>query len=279
MLGKEIITDPACWQLIMELSDDSLQVMAFSPFEQHEMIYERIESPEPKLSRLRKLEDAVYDNPLLLSEFRRVTVLCDTTRFMALPDFAGSDNVSGVAAFRYLFPGGPDGARGEVLFSELPELNMSIAYEVDASVAGFLRRTFPCVRFEHPLVPLCRYFKSRHRGRSYGKTLVNINGRRLDIVTLGNNAPLMVNSFRFREPMDAVYYILSSRKSLKLADTDEIIIGGDRMTRAQMTPVLRRYVRYVMPAIFPSVMFRAGRASLSAPFEMILLPMVSDSLK
>ena len=50
--------------------------------------------------------------------------------------------------------------------------------------------------------------------------------------------------------MDAVYYILAARKSLGLADIDEIIIGGDRLTRAQVTPVLRRYVRYVMPAIF-----------------------------
>ena len=77
--------------------------------------------------------------------------------------------------------------------------------------------------------------------------------------------------------MDAVYYILASREALRLPDTDEILIAGDRMLRAEITPVLRRYVRYVMPAIFPSVMFRAGKASLSAPLEMILAPIAYGS--
>ena len=77
--------------------------------------------------------------------------------------------------------------------------------------------------------------------------------------------------------MDAVYYILASRENLRLPDTDEIMISGDRTTRAAITPVLRRYVRYVMPAIFPSVMFRAGRASLSAPFELIVAPLVAPA--
>jgi hypothetical protein len=55
---------------------------------------------------------------------------------------------------------------------------------------------------------------------------------------------------------------------------DEIILAGDPASRAALSPLLRRYVRYVMPAIFPSTMFRAGRAALRTPFELVVAPLV-----
>jgi hypothetical protein len=73
--------------------------------------------------------------------------------------------------------------------------------------------------------------------------------------------------------MDALYFILSTRQQLLMRDSDEVVVAGDRVARAALTPLLRRYVRYVMPAIYPSVMFRAGKASLSAPLEMVLAPL------
>ncbi len=48
------------------------------------------------------------------------------------------------------------------------------------------------------------------------------------------------------------------------------LVSGEILAAA---PVLRRFVRYVMPAIFASTMFRAGRAALRTPFEMIVAPL------
>ncbi len=62
------------------------------------------------------------------------------------------------------------------------------------------------------------------------------------------------------------------RQALELRQTDEIIIAGDSRRRAAITPLLRRYVSYVMPAIFPAELFRAGRAVLSCPFETAITP-------
>ena len=276
MLGKDMITDPMRWQLVMELSADALQVVAFTPYEHQAMIYDSIGLDKALPTELKQVENAVYDNPMLLGDFGRVTVLCDTLRFLVIPDLVAADEDVAVAAFRRVFPDNRCESRGEVIVSRFPDMQLAVAFEISSDVSSFLRRTFPSVAITHPLIPLCAYFRSKHRTRGYGKMLVNLGHGRLDVVILGDSAPLLVNSYRFREPMDAVYYILAARKTLRLSDTDEIIIGGDRMLRAQVTPVLRRYVRYVMPAIFPSVMFKAGRASLSAPFEMVLSPLTDD---
>lgn len=270
------MTDRLTRQLVLELSDSCLRVVAVMPDEvlsegDGGIAYREISFGNSRDGLLKRVEDAVYGDPLILEDFGRVTVLCDTRRVMVLPDFVSPGSEAAEAAFRRFFPGClPDGDRGEMMFSKVGAMDMTVAFEMPRDVVCFLRRTFPCVRIDHPLVPLCRYFRGKYRTRCYGKTFVNLFGDRLDVVTLGDNAPLMVNSFLFREPMDAVYYILAARQSLHLADSDEIIIGGDRLARARITPVLRRYVRYVMPAIFPAVMLKSGREALSAPFEMVL---------
>lgn len=270
-LGTDLIQQPHTWQLLMEVGPTALAVVAFSPMEHHSMLYESIPYDEAAPTPLRRLEDAVYDNPLLLADFARITVLYDTPRFLPLPLMPEDD---AVAMFRRVFPTDTSLPPSRVLVTDIETMNLTIAFEIPTDILGFIRRTFPSVHIEHHLAPLCRYFKVKHSGRPHGKTLVNLRGNRLDIVTLGHEAPLMVNSFRFDTPLDAAYYILSARQRLSLPPTDEIMIAGDRATRAAITPTLRRYARYVMPAIFPSAMFRAGRASLSAPFELIVAPLI-----
>ena len=104
--------------------------------------------------------------------------------------------------------------------------------------------------------------------------LVSFDGPRMDLLVLGSGgAPLALRSFPFREPLDAVYYIMGVRQALGLPDYEEIMIGGDAAMRASVTPVLREYVRYVMPAIFPGAMLRVGREALRAPFGLVLSPL------
>lgn len=270
MLGKDLIDSPRMWQLVLEARASALSVMAFSPYEDHALIYKDIALDMSASSPLRALEDAVYDNPMLLLDFESIRVFYDTERMAAIPVLA-ADSAS--ACLQRMFS--PSETRCEVIVSIVDGMDAAVAFEISSDILGFLRRTFHNASIGHPLASVAAYFGAKHTSRPYGKTLVNITGNRLDVVTLGNGTPLMLNSFRFVAPMDAVYYILASRNSLQLRDTDEIMIAGDREMRSAVAPVLRRYVRYVMPAIFPSAMLRAGKDSLSAPFEMVVAPMLN----
>lgn len=257
------------WQLLMEANSRELVAVAFSPYENHSMVYRTIPFAPDVSTPLRQLEDAVYENSFLLSDYSRTTMLYDSERVAALPDSPDEELLTRL--FRAVYPA--TGVPSKIIISHIADQRVAVCCEVDAAVCNFITRTFPGISIEHPLAPLCRYFRAKYPLRRRGKTLVNMRGKRLDIITLGDEAPLTVASHRIECAMDAVYYILASREALRLPDTDEIFIAGDRTLRAEVTPVLRRYVRYVMPAIFPSVMFRAGKASLSAPFELIVAPL------
>jgi len=61
------------------------------------------------------------------------------------------------------------------------------------------------------------------------------------------------------------------------SSTDEMQLTGSREVRAQMSPLLRRYVKYVMPAIYPAEAMRLGRNAMQAPLELILLALLCES--
>lgn len=273
MLDKDMIREPQLWQLVLEVSASGLHVMAYTPLEEFSLISEFLPYDPAAVSPLRALEDVVYENPLLTQGFSRVTVLYDTQRFLLLPGFVDTAPEA-EALLRLSLPPGDGGGNSEIIVNDLPSLDSRLAFEVDSDTLGFLRRTFFNATLLHPLVPTSLYFKSKYPLRARGKMFVNLRGGKTDLLVLGDGAPLLLNSFGVREPIDSVYFCLNARQSLCLAHTDEIIIAGPNSERMAVTALLRRYVRYVMPAIFPSTMFRAGRAALSTPFEIIVTPLI-----
>lgn len=271
MLDKDMIKEPHMWQLVMEPGPHALSVLLFSPIEHHSLIYEEIPL-EKGVTPLRAFQEAIYANPLLLADFRQVTILLPATRFMAIPDLLTAPSQR-EEIFRKAFPAPEADGPEEILAEDLPGLRATMLTAIGREQLGFMRRTFNNPRVSHAVTPLALYFKAKHPTRPRGKMIANLRQGRCDVVILGDMAPLVINSFPVRDPMDAVYYIMACRQGAGLSPTDEIILAGGNPSRGAVTPVLRRFIRYVMPAIFPSTMFRAGRAALRTPFEMIVAPL------
>lgn len=279
MLDKEMIKDPRMWQLVLEPTADSLWVMAFSPID-HLLISRRLPLEASKLSTAltalsnKALEEVIYDNPLLLSDFRKVSILMPAERFIVVPDLL--DDSMAADALHKLYPSACDSDGSlELLIDELPGMKARMVYELPSATAGFLRRTFSHPSIFHTLTPTALFFHAKHPNPPRGKMMVNLRENRLDLVALAEDTPLLLNSFPIRDPMDAVYHIMAVREKFRIPADREIILAGNTDERAAVSPILRRFVRYVMPAIFPSAMLRAGRAALRTPFEMVVLPLLT----
>lgn len=275
MLDKEMIKDPRGWQLVIEAGVDTLSVMMFSHREHQSLIYREIPLARDT-SPLRAFQDAVYDNPLLLGDFGRTTLLIPSRRVVVTPDILDDD--SRRETYLSAFPPATADTPEEMITETLPDLHTVITMGVDREFVGFARRTFNNPALRHPLTPTALYFKSKHPGAARGKMIANLRPDRCDIVMLGEHAPQVINSYPTRDPMDALYYIMACRQVYGLLPSDELILAGDTATRAAVTPQLRRFIRYVIPAILPASMFRAGRDALRAPFEVTVTPLTGQQL-
>ncbi len=267
-LSRDLISEPQLWRLELRIGKDALHVVLFCTVEDNSLIYREISLDKAATDRLKALEDAVYENPLLLADFAKVDCVVETDCFTIVPASINSDEVREKIMAKMF-----DGFDGEIVANDLPGQNATILLGLDAEMAGFLRRTFNNPRIYHHLAPLCRYFHSKSRLGNTGKMYAYMRHDRMDLMAFGKDTLLLANTFIYRDPMDAVYYILSCRKMLGFGSGDEMFLSGDNASREAIAPVLRKYIGCVMPVIFPSSMFKAGKDSMNAPFDLIVLPL------
>lgn len=266
-LTPDMVTSPEHWNLSMRIGDSVLDVLLFSPYENNSLIYSSITLNDAAASPLEALQEAVYDNPLLLNDFKSITAIVETPRSMLIPSEV--DNIDDREAL--LLALYPDAIDSRIVINETGGKATFIS-AVDQSLASFLERTFFNINICHNLSPLCRYFLASAKRSNTRRIYANLRPGAIDVVAVEKGNLLMANTFKSSCPTDTLYYILAVLKSLGIDSADaELMVSGDTATREATVPLLRDYVGSVMPVIFPSAMFKAGKDALKAPFDLIVL--------
>lgn len=266
-LDKESVADTTICNMMMRVGADRVDVVVYSVVADNTLLYRSCPFTPP-MQGIKGLEDVVYDNPLLLGEFRKTYILVDTPDYVMLPD--GLDEPAAREAFMALHPG----YDGTVCHADTATRNASVAYGLGHDLHGFISRTFPTTVVTPHIVPLVRYFASKPGRGNSRRMICNFRPSAVDVIVIDGNSLLQANTVSFRTPMDAVYYILACRSAHGLDPYgDEVLLSGDQSLREEVTPVLRTYISRVMPAIFPPQMFRAGKESMRAPFDLIVTPL------
>lgn len=248
----------------------AIEVVLYSTVEDNSMIHTRIALDPSSTDYMAAVEEAFYANPLLVNGmFDRVDCLIDTPHYQTVPAAADADTLGMLA-------GALTGTE-DVMTDSLGEDRQMLMYAADGKLTSFLYRTFTNPSVNHRLSPLVRYFRSQSRLGNSGKMYAHFTGRGVDLIVYGRETVEYVNSFVCREPVDAVYYIMAVRRLCGLSDvSDELILSGDAEMRKAAMPLLRRFVAAVMPAIFPSSLYRMGKNALTAPFNMVVLQLTES---
>ena len=268
-LGKDLIKNPRLWRLALRISDSKVHIVLFCTIEDNSLIYREINLDPAAQSLQKAIEEVIYDNPLLLSDFERIDCIMESDKFTIIPSEINDSDLQ-TKIFSETFTS----FEGEIISNPLKELNATILMGVQKELANFLRRTFNNPQILLHLTPLCAYFNRKSRLGNTGKMYAYIHNNHLDLLAFGKESLRLANTFSFRDPMDCIYYILACRDLLRLdSGSDEMLIAGDNSVRETITPILREYLAYVMPVIFPSAMFKAGKDALNAPFDLIVLPL------
>ncbi len=268
-LQPSLVPHPRHSRLALRLCNDYIDVVVISCVEDNSLIWHRIKLDPAAESPVKALEDAIYQNPMLLVDFSAIDILIDSKRRMVFPaDQADPDNINRV--FAELYPE----LKFEIVTSTVYTDGTVVAIADDEERIKFLRRTFNNPRIADRIAPLCQYFGIKNRLGNAGKFHVHLSQNSIDIIAFGTEGLLMANTFESDNVNDDLYYILAAARALSFDNSnDQMLLSGDTARREELIPLLRQYVGYVMPVIFPSAMFKAGKDSLSAPFELITIPL------
>lgn len=273
-LDKDSISQPELWKLALTVSTDRMDVALFPPVTRQEMIWRSYMFDPATPSALKAIEDIIYDNPLLLSDFKRVDCIIDNVAAIPLPAAMTPEQMAG-CYLRATDSGLSNIDSHEIEIYPTADPECRIALRQDPEIKAFFARTFYNVSFDCRLSALCRYLNSRADAPQGPEMNLLPRDGRLTIVVIDNHRILMANEFRYDSDIDAVYYVMASIGSLNL-DQSSVAISIYPMQADEpdtLTGLLRRFLPQIAPIPFPMLRYRASRSTLQAPFELLIRPL------
>lgn len=269
------IERPRLWRLALQLEPGLLSAVIWSTVEDSTLTHFTLPL-DPTLPGHKSLEEAVYAAPVLLSDFGRVDVVVRTPHYVTAPAALGDESAASILDYLCLLPEQPE---HECKTDTVDVCDTAIAWPVATDTAHFLARTFRNPRVMSHVSPLLRYFSRKSATGNSGKLYAHFSecggSRQLDIIATGTDGkPLLACTHSLAGDDDALYYILLAMQTAGLDRlSDEIQLCGHAATRDAVMPRLRQYAAKVLPLIFPSAAYRAGKDALRAPFPLIILPL------
>lgn len=253
-LSAGAVANPRLWRLGMELDMDgaTLAVAAASSVGEEEMLVRRI-GLASGIAPLRALEDAVYDNPMLLADFDRTTILLRTPRFSVVPSELAEDADAVADAAALLWTSADE--RPRLFISPVAGTDASVLTACDADVAAFIGRTFADAKVEHALVPLMAYFAAKApRCGDSAKVFAVVSSVGADLIVFDENSRLRgATSYVCASPDDMSYYAAAMAQVCGVASPElSFYVAGEAAVRDSVMDSLRRFAPNVMPWVMPA---------------------------
>ena len=261
--NKLDIQHPEAWELLVAIGEKQVDYILYTPSVANSLIIGQVKLTDGSLEAL---EDAIYNTPELLNEYHRVRVLAHSRHFVLLPIETSDDDCASLVREAF-----PDDV-GDTAVCPMPQNGVKSVFLMPRGMQAFLGRTFNYPAVYHYLMPLCEYFKGQNRGNDISRMFLHLNAVSMDMVVYRDGALMCANSYPFANADDAVYFALNAWTTYGLDQlTDELQLAGDGDLRAAMTPALRKFVKFVMPVVYPAAAMRLGRNAMQAPLDLILL--------
>ena len=261
---------PSGHHLLVELRNEGIYFASFDPLEDDTYQSCSVSFTAKNRPLCENVKNCVYENPQLLQEYDRTYILVDTSHFTFVPEELEKEEENRLPYYDFCFSGHDD----HVIENHLVLNHAYLLFGVEHELYTFLCRTFSNPIILHPLASLCEYFFLHSRNGNETKAYLHLRKERVDLIVFKQGRLLLGNTFDYASVEDIAYYTLLAWKQLSLDQTrDRIYLAGQKNLRQPLTELLQKYIKTVLPYPFPSQLFRIGKETIDAPFELITIPL------
>lgn len=258
--------DLTAWHLILKVTPDALSALILGPQGPDRAVMAHSESLAD--ATLETLENVIYDNPLILSDFGKVDVLVATSQRVmipsSLPEAMDEEIVESML---------PDSEGPRRLISEpVAGGDYRVVAALEAETLGFLRRTFPDATIHLSLAVLIEAV-SNMRPAGEAVNVAFTDSEELSVISFDSDGRLtFANRFGVDGAPDCAYFILAALGS----EAESLSIGGDADLRHETIEQLR----LAAPELAPQPLFLSPRiAELRCRADYIPLDLFYAAVK
>lgn len=263
-LTSDLIADTSLWRLYVRVSPDSLEALLLGPMSADRTVLAHVEPLAD--GSLKALENAIYDNPLLLGDFESVVLDLATSQWAESP--AGVDDSLAERIAETMLPD-CDGPRRPVR-APLPD-GASLVALVDAETLNFLNRTFPDASLTLSMSAGARWLNYYNRNRGDSAHVYGLcRAGELQVFAFGPDGRLrFANCFDAASASDCAYFLLAAAGG----SDAPMSVGGDPTLRNEVCDMLRMAAPgvTVLPLTLPDNLLSVRRQAPEITDDMLFL--------
>ena len=222
---------PQEWKMTLLIGHDALHYRL-----EHETL-EAVKGSTPigQGERLAAVENAVYDTPEILDDYRDTRVIVTTTRYALTPSEVPA------ALRESILRATLTGVTGDVLTSDT-SWGVGFVYELPRGLRSFIDRTF----IMPPVEPHIQGVVDFLHHQPTANVAVHINGPLVDIAIGKNGTLQLANTYHCPGKNDALFYTLQACKATGIdALTDGMMIVGDERECKPLRESLSPYFKHI----------------------------------
>lgn len=248
-------SDHSVWRLSLTVGMGGIEALFFDSVRRVCVPYMRRTWECAPADVLGRVEDAVYEDPLLLDDYRTSILVRPSATLLVPPHMVDEDDRDGNA--RAL--DAVDASESKDVWCERIGETMAL-YSTPKGVKDFLARSFLTEDVHHVLKPVVEHFADKAKADGGEKVWVHVGRGLLDLVAFRNGVLLHAGSWQCAEPADAAYFILFAWRALGLDPAQgELCVSGDEGLCRSLMPMLRRHINYVGLTVTATVLGNALR--------------------
>jgi hypothetical protein len=192
------------------------------------------------------IKDIFFEHPFLAYTYRHTHVICANRQYTLVPeDIYIEKQQSKLMAFVFAAPD------GKTLHKRLEDFDCEVVYGIQPEVYEFLSRSLLRYSFTHAIAPLLGQWR-KQSVIAYPKQLfVSLYEDTMDAACFYRENLLFINSFRFDDTADILYYILYIWKQTGMdQQQDRLVVHANTDLHQALKETLQTYllqIEFVQP--------------------------------
>ena len=194
----------------------------------------------PELPTVEALKMIFFANPVFSLPYHTFYIISVSGNYTLVPGAVLIETEKN-RLYEFCFP---KDKSARILTQSIPSLEMMLLYSMDRDIYAFLLRSLTNTQFIHSLSPLLVAWYNRSLA-VYPKLMhVEVHTDSIDVLCFNQGELLFVNSYRYDNEHDIVYFILYIWKQTGLNQLEDYLtIGGYKPYSQKVLSIVGKYVQ------------------------------------
>ena len=133
-----------------------------------------------------------------------------------------------------------------VMHNLVGDEQVAVLFAIEKQLHKYIATQFPKAKIYASISPLINFGMERSYASKKKYTLLNLQKHSIDVMCYENATPLFVNSFRYKDVADALYFLLNCWSTLGLSQTDDTLhIAGQSRQGKALTKELEKFIQHI----------------------------------